>query len=90
MNVYLYSSKTSKYFKTLPQFSYLFNQNAFIDMVRRSCSQTAYVICFSAKNNGLIFIVYVYQDKPQSIKILIIFLIKEDSHWNVINNLILP
>ena len=55
MNVYLYSSKTSKYFKTIPQFSYLFNQNAFIDMVRRSCSQTAYVICFSAKNNGLIF-----------------------------------
>ena len=82
--VTLYNLKASEYFETLPQFSYLFNRNAFICMVRRSCSQTTSVICFSAHKQWLnCSIVSVYKNKPESTKILIILIIKEDSRCKV-------
>ena len=50
-------------------------------MVRRSCSQTTSVICFSAhKQWPNCSIVHAYQNQPESTKILIVYLcmIKED------------
>ena len=66
------------------QFSYSFNRNAFICMVRRSCSQITSLICFSAHKQWLnCSIVLAYQNKSESTKILIIFIIKEDSLYKV-------
>ena len=48
-------------------------------MVRRSCSQTTFVICFSAHKQWLdSSIIFAYQSKPESTKILIIYIIEED------------
>ena len=79
------SSKGSKYLKILPQFSYLFNRNAFIWTVRRrSCSQTNFVVGFRAQNQWLnCSILPAYQNKPESTKLLIIFIIKKHSHYKV-------
>ena len=50
-------------------------------MVRRSCSQTTSVICSCAHKQWIhCSIVYACQNKLQGTKILIIFIIKEDSH----------
>ena len=49
------------------------------ETVRRSCSQTTFVICFSAhKQWPNCSIVHAYRNQPESTKILIIFMIKED------------
>ena len=71
-----------KYFKTLPLFSYSFDRNAFVCMVPRSCSQTTYIIGFSAhKQWHDCSIVPAYKNKSESTKIFITLTIKEDSHY---------
>ena len=69
-------------FKALPPFSYLFNRNAFICMVRHSCSQTTSAICSCAHKQWIYCsIAYACQNKLKRTKIHIISIIKEDSHY---------
>ena len=54
-------------------------------MVRRNCSQTTFVICSCAHKQWIhCSIVYACQNNLQGIKVLIIFIIKEDSHYTIV------
>ena len=77
----VYSLKGSEYFKTFPQFSYSFNRNAFICMVRRSCSQTTSVICSGAHKQWLNFPLFQLTKTNSKTPRYLSYLIKEDYHY---------
>ena len=79
-----YGWKKIETFKNLPQFSYLFNRNAFIFMVRCSCSQTFPSFALVHKNNDLTVPLFLFTKTNSKAPRYLSYLIKEDSHYKVI------